>query len=184
MSPDLIEFIVQGVFVGVGAIAFIVTFIRTGNIKKSLGEFMKYFNFDKNTKQSTSYSQKFSEYKDSYILNPSTNELEKLDTPKNIQAEIDSYLDCALERALEKFLPSDVVDDKNIADYTQRVDDLSVIGEAIDIAEDYRVKYNLPDSYTPAQIYDFISKQASDIKSKLSDSGKEKISEVKSDVEA
>lgn len=164
----------------VGLLCFVVTFVRTGSIRKSIDNFkevyVKYDTVDSKVKKPT--SQSFSDYKDDYILNPATNELEKTEIPKNIQAYIDSFVECALDRALQRFLPDNVVEDKvSYADYTQKIDDLSIIGQSMELAESYRDKYNLPDNYSFAQIYEFVDKQASEIKSKIASYNK--IEEVK-----
>ena len=107
----------------------------------------------------SAYKQKFSEYVDDYVYNPDTKHLEPL-PPKNIQAEIQSYIDCALERALERFLPHDVEKRDDVVDYGEAVEDLASLGNAMAIVEDYREKLNLPDNYSMAQIYGAVSERA------------------------
>lgn len=120
-------------------------------------------------------SQEFSEYAKDYVLNPATNQLEELETLKNIQAKIDSYVDCALERALEKFLPKIVEESDDVVDsYSDSVQDLASLGEAMETAEYYRTALNLPDSYGMAQIYEAVDKHAQLLKQKLSESQKKK----------
>lgn len=154
-----------------GLIAFIITYFRTGSIKKSVKSFkeclMKYQTIDDKVEleKSGSYSQKFSPYVDDYVLNSETNCLEKLPNPVNIQEKIQSYLSCALEQALEKFLPNfNVQEDDSVAQYVERTDDLAVIGDAIERAEEYREHYNLPDNMSISEIYSYIDKQAKQIK--------------------
>lgn len=168
----LLEYAFPCILIVASVIAFIITFVRTGSVKKSLDNFKEVICMSKDSKN---YSQTFSDKIPQYILNPATNELERLEVDKNIQKYIDSYIDCALASLQEKFMPTNVaVDDNNYVDYTQRVDDLGSLGEAMEIAENYREKFNLPDNYTIAQIYDFVDNQAKVIKSRLS-------SKVKSD---
>lgn len=148
----------------------LITFIRTGSIKKSINNFlevdkMKYKTFDSNKKED--YSQTFSEKVPDYILNQSTNTLERLPEDKDIQAYIQSFLDSALERALEKYMPVNVQEDDTIMDYSQKVEDLSMLADSMDLAEEYREKYHLPDTYTMSDIYSFVDKQAQDIKKVL-----------------
>ena len=112
--------------------------------------------------------QKFSNTVTDYILDPVTNELEVSPVPKDVQAYIESYIDVALDRALERFLPKNVIaDDNNVADYTQHSQDLSVMGEAFDLAEEYRAIYNLGDKMSVSEIYDYVSKEADKMKENL-----------------
>lgn len=181
-----IDFIVQ---IGLGItsiIVFVITFVRTGSLKKSFGrveqfleEDMKYKTVE--SKVGEDYNQKFTDYVDDYILNPQTNELEKLKVPKNIQKYIDSYIDSALNCALEKFLPVEKVEDNVVADYTEKVDDLASIGEAMEVAEQYREKYHLDDKMSIGDIYKFISKQADDIKTKLGNLNKKEVKKNESE---
>ena len=153
-------------------VGFCVTMIRTGSIKKSLKAMEELNNMP--YKKTCSYSQGFSEYEKDYVLNPATNELEELEIPKNVQKYIDSYVDTCLEKALEKFLPDKVSESDSVIDYTQVCDDLSQIGNAMDIAEDYREKFGLPDTYSTADIYAFVQKQSDSLKSQLSQMNKDK----------
>lgn len=125
-------------------------------------------------KTNNPYRQSFTPYEPQYVLNPVTNNLEAVPGPgRNVQEKIQSYVACALESALERFLPKDVQDDDTVvADYTQRMDDLGLIGEAMEVAEDYRERYNLPDNYSARQIYEFVQKQANDLKGQLTDTVK------------
>lgn len=133
---------------------------------------MKYKTFDDSRKIK---GQPFTPYRDAYVLNTATNELDKLPVPKNVQEYVQSFVECALERAFERFLPRvERDDDSVIADYTQRVEDLAALGEAMDIAEDYRERFNLPDSMSIADIYSRVDKEAHKLKERLSELGKKK----------
>lgn len=153
--------------------AFVVVYFRTGNIKKSINTMLevlnvKYKTFELSKEGKPSKSQSFSEYVDDYLLNPSTNELEMLTVQKNIQALIQSHVDCALQRALEKFIPSNCQDDNLVADYTQSVDDLSRLAEGMEAVEFYRDKLGLPDTYSVSQVYECVDKYAKSLKEKIS----------------
>lgn len=152
----------------VGFIFFCVQIFKTGNIKKSIIEFEEFLGMSKKIKHnSQDYTQQFSDTVPDYILDPVSNELERSPIDKNIQQYIQSYIDVALDRALEKFLPDKVVEDDLVADYTEKHDDLCVLADSINLAEDYRERYKLPDSYSVVDIYNFIDKEASSLKSKL-----------------
>lgn len=171
----------------VGLLLFLITFLRTGSIKKSIKSLKDSVIFDYSLRASNlkgdktmikyrteaddvkSPSQEFSETVTDYILDPVTNELSESDVPKDIQAYIDSHIDIALDRALQRFLPHDVIeDDDHYADYTQKSQDLAELGAAMDLAEDYREQFNLPDNYTFEQIMQFVGTKADELKTKLS----------------
>lgn len=160
------------VFVVLQIIVGVVVFVKTGSIYKSISKMLevnklKYKTID-DVQQRKPVGQTFSEYVDDYILNSETNELEKLKNPRNLQAEIQSHIDCALERAFEKFLPKvESVDDSIVADYTQRTEDLAVLGQAIDTAEYYRDKYELGDDVSVADIYKYVDTQAKALKDSI-----------------
>lgn len=112
--------------------------------------------------------QVFSNTVTDYILDPVTNELQESPVPKDIQAQIESYIDVALERALEKFLPKVVAEDNDhVADYVQHTQDLAVMSEAYDLAEEYRERYNLDPNMSTADIYKFVGEQADKMKNDL-----------------
>lgn len=176
---DNLELVTSCVCVLLGVIAFVVTFIRTGNIKKSIRDFKEVKDMAKDERK---YAQTFSETKKDYILNPATNELEELPLPKNIQDKIQSYIDTCLDSALEKFLPK-VEEVDEYADYTQRIDDLAALGEYMELAEDYRERLGLGDKASVADIYAAVDKSAKELKARLQakpDDKKEVFDEQKS----
>lgn len=169
------------VILALSVVGFIVTIIRTGNVKKSIDSFKEVEELKK-TVESRTYRQSFTPDEKDYILNPATNELEEKPIPKNVQDYINSHIETCLERVLERFLPQQHSEEDNtIADYTQRVDDLASIGEAMELAEEYRDKFGLPDNYTMSQIYEAVDKSAKSLKDKLSEANKPK-PEVKPEV--
>lgn len=127
---------------------------------------MKYETVD--SKRKCPYvGQTFTDYVKDYILNPGTNELEELPKLKNVQAYIQSFLCTCLEASLEKFLPKIENAEDVTADYTQRLNDLAVLGDYMELAEEYREKLNLPDTASVAEIYAAVDKSAQDLKCKL-----------------
>lgn len=156
-----------------GLLLFLITFFRTGSIKKSIKNLKEFetmitYKTAKDREELPVKAQEFSNTVPDYILDPVTNELERSPVDKDVQAYIDSYVDVALERALQRFLPQDVIEDNDhIADYTQKSQDLAELGSAFDLAEDYREKYNLPDNYTFEQIMSFVSDKATALKTEL-----------------
>lgn len=164
------QFVLTAMFDICAFVCFIITFVRTGNIKKSISNLkevseLKYKTIDSDRK---GYVQSFTPEVKDYILNPASGELEELPKPKNIDDYIQSHIETCLERCLERFLPKNVTEDDLTADYTDRVDDLASLGEAIEIAEGYREQFGLPDSASIADIYAAVDKSAKELKSKLS----------------
>ena len=118
-------------------------------------------------------SQTFSETKPSYMLNEQTGELEQLPTDENIQEKIQSYITTALSSVLDKYLPlmNPVVEEDEIADYSAMRTDLSEIGAALDLAEDYRARLGLSDTLTAQQIFDEVQKRADALGIKIKEKG-------------
>ena len=173
------DLVYQVIVFGLAVAAFVVSLVRGHSIKKAVENFKEVDNLKYKTaaaarKSSAQHSQTFSEYAKDYVLNPGTNELEELEVPKNIQAKIDSYLNTSLEAALERFMPKVVAEDNTPVDYTAAAEDLAVVGDAMDRAEEYREKFNLPDTMSYKEIYDFIGTQAAELKKKLGEMNKSK----------
>lgn len=168
------------IVLALGLFSFVFSFVRTHNLKSSISNFkevseLKYDTVEKKLKNKDSYSQEFSEFVPDYILNPSTNELERLAVDKNIQKQIQSFIDVALNNALERLLPQvPEVKSDTVNNYSEKVQDLASFADVIDLAESYRDKYNLPDSYTISDIYSFVDKEAKLLKEKISSFNKPK----------
>lgn len=158
----------------------IMVFVRTRSVTtaiqvmKEVENLMKYKTLEENEK-TRSRGTSFSPYRDCYVLNPSTNELEKLPTQENIQDKINSFLDCALERALERFMPKNVIEKDDVAEqYSQRQVDLADLANAMEIAEEYRDKFGLSDKMSMGEIYGFVDGQAKALKQRLDEFSKKK----------
>lgn len=147
----------------------VINFFRTGRLSNGAKKFI----IDEvNTlkKDTSGYTQTFSEEVPDYVLNPVTNELEESPIPKNVQKYIDSYIDTALDRVIERFLPENVVEaegEDNVADYTQMYEDLAYAGEVFDIAEDYRDKFNLPDTMSVQDVFNYVEKMSEEMAERL-----------------
>lgn len=161
----------------VSVVCFFVTFLRTGSVKKSLCEVRELIKFKTSLTEQAPKAQEFtSEVKD-YVLNPVTNELEELEIPKNVQEYIQSFVNVALDRALERFMPKDVQESDVVCDYAQASTDLSVLAESLEVAEAYREKLGLPDTYSIAQIYEAVDVEAKRLKGEI-----DKIHKKESDI--
>lgn len=166
-----IEMIIGIITTIIGVIAFIVTFIRTGSIQKSVGEFMKYrtpdYRSDKSVNETVD-AQSFDNTKQDWKLDKHTNVLEKLETKTDLAAFIQSSIDSALDRVLMRLQPAvDDMPDTLETDYENTVDDLDDLAVAIDLANEYREKFNLPLETSVDDVFKYVQKQATEIKSKI-----------------
>ncbi len=164
---DLVKDIV--IFI-LAVIAFIVTLFTRKNVSSAVKDFkeveeLKYRTVNKYKSADT--VQEFTPYVKDYVLNSQTNVLQELPVPKNVQDYIQSFVDCALERFKDKYLPQNVQESDLVADYASSVSDLSSLADAMETAEYYREKFSLPDNYSMADIYQFVDKQANSLKAKL-----------------
>lgn len=147
-----------------GIVLFFVNYLRTGKIDKELTEFinkeLEIMKFKTANDAREPVSQKFSETIPDYTLNTRTNELERLPVDKDIQAYIDSYIDCALDKILDRFLPITPPTDAQYVELEQMQTDLAQAGELFDLAEDYREKFNLDDSLSVSQIFEYVQQES------------------------
>lgn len=147
----------------------VVNFFRTGRLSNGAKKFIT-DEVNALKKDTSVYTQTFSEEVPDYVLNPVTNELEESPIPKNVQKYIDSYIDTALDRVIERFLPENVVEaegDDNVADYTMMYEDLAYAGEVFDIAEDYRDKFNLPPTMSVQDVFNYVEKMSEEMAERL-----------------
>lgn len=173
VTEDVIAFVC---FI-IATIFSIVNFFRTGRLSKSAKQFIC-SEVNELKKDTSNYSQSFSEEITDYILNPVTNELEVSPVPKNIQKYIDSYIDVALDRVLERFLPEQVIEDKDdVADYTQMQEDLAYMGDVFELAEDYRDKFGLDNNMSVQDIFRYVGTKSNELGEKLKNIGKKEIVE-------
>lgn len=115
------------------------------------------------------FKQSFTEFVDDFQLILRDDKLYKSDTPINRQKLIESSRETALTNALEKFLPEKVTEDnETIVEYNRRNTDLDDLMNAENLANEYREKFNLPDSMSTMQVYDFLTAQQLKLKESLS----------------
>lgn len=172
----------EWIYFGLLFISILFNFFKKGKIKidgKFLEEFnMKYKTFlGTLTKESKEpVSQSFTPYQDQYVLDPATNELVKLEVQRNVQKYIESFADCALECVMDKFLNVQSVDNDNIIEtYNQRRVDLADLGAFMELAEEYREKYEMPLTASVSEIYARIDKESQDLKLQLGEKMKQNL---------
>ena len=109
------------------------------------------------------HRQKFSKYSPEYVYNEDTEELKATGGKIDDQAIIDSYLDTCFEKVLEKFLPELIEKaqpdtDGVYGDSTQIKQDLADFASMLEVAEEYREKYNLSADLDAIQVFNAVQK--------------------------
>lgn len=148
----------------------IVNWLRTGSVKSLLNKFFKGVSLmdirkpDYRAESGTdALSQEFSNLKTEYKLNERTNELVELPDKTDLSQQIQSVNVSTLDMLLEKFGVSNFSDVlKSVeptvkGDYANVSDDLDDIAQAMDIAEEYREKFDLPLEMSIKDIYSHMS---------------------------
>lgn len=148
------------------------------SVKRKNKSMFKYKTLEDAPAASKASVQSISEEVVDYVLNPDTNRLEELEVKKNLQKDIQSYIDCALERALERFHVSSEQPDESreslVEGYSAVNQDLSVLADAMEVAEQYRDEFGLPDTASLSDIYGEVDRQAKLWKNRLSSFNKAK----------
>lgn len=134
------------------------SYFLTENVDEKTGEVVKTEN------PSLKFSQSFNSLVPIYRLNKVTNELEKTDEFVDIQEQINSLKEQALESMLDRFMPK-LVDET--ADYTNVKGDLDMLTESFAVAEEYREKFNLGDNVTIQDIFQYVDNYSKELKKKL-----------------
>lgn len=136
-----------------------------------------------------SYTQDFigCELITDYKLDEVTGELVELPTKRDIQAEIDSFAETALENVFDRFMPvKDLSADEQAVEYRQRItDDLSLLAEASQVAEDYKEELKLDPAMSISEVYKQVFLKSEDLaKSIKQKQEKQEKKEVKTDEKA
>lgn len=126
--------------------------------KFRLPDYQEAKNFDKSVLR-----QKFSKFSPEYVFNEDTEELKATGGKIDDQAIIDSYLDTCFEKVLEKFLPELIEkaqpdSDGVYGDSTQIKQDLADFASMLEVAEEYREKYNLSADLDAIQVFNAVQK--------------------------
>ena len=123
-----------------------------------------------------------------YKLNKHTDELEEQPDKLDVQKLINSNKECALDKMLDKLMPYDETGADNLQGrIDDTYDDLDVLSEAMDTAEDYRDKLGLTPETSLMDVYRAVDKYRLELReelNKLSQQQQQPQSEVKKDVEA
>lgn len=108
------------------------------------------------------YKQKFSYVVPEFAFNSKKNSLEKVGEI-DLQEQLNSYKDICLNAILRRFLEP-TLEIKNTFDPRRTNIDLAELGEAIEVANNYREKYNLNDSIydNPVKVFEYINSLSKD----------------------
>ncbi|UPW41557.1 hypothetical protein [Peromfec virus RodF8_56] len=163
-----IENIIYIVSVCLAVINMIITFIRTGTINKEINNMVYRSPAYKDSiseEEKKTLSQEFSHLKTEYALNERTGELEEKEEKLDLQKLINSSVETALDRMLNRFMP-EVVEDKDEL-YQSYSDDLMDYASMLERAEDYREEFGLPAGMSVSDIFARVGKEADTLKSQL-----------------
>lgn len=141
--------------------------VKTHGLKNVIKEVLD-MNYKFKTLQSVepTKGQTFSSTKPVYRLNKATGELENTGETVDLQAVIDSCIDTALSRALDRLMPK-VEEAQDVVQLDVMREDLDLAMETCNRAEEYREKYNLPDDYSVNDIFAHVAKEADILKAKI-----------------
>lgn len=117
-------------------------------------------------------SQSFSPFEDEYTFDSKKGILVKVGVI-DLQERVNSFSDCALDKILEKFtsfedLPNVQIDNESVCDVSSSFD-LSTLGSFYENVDNYKEKFNLPISFTPEQVFEFLEKTSRDLNKIISD---------------
>lgn len=107
-------------------------------------------------------AQSFDTMKPVYRLNKQTNELELTDEVIDMQELLNSAKDYCLSACLERFLPTQTVDE-TVAQRDAYYDDLDIMTQYYDIADEYREKLGLDDAVSAEKVYEAMVNKASEL---------------------
>lgn len=141
--------------------------VKTGGLKNLLKECVE-MNYKFKTQKDVwqSKGQSFETTKPVYRLNKATGELELTDETVDLQEVINSCLDSALDRVLDRLMPK-VQEVEDVAELDTMREDLDFAMQTCDLAEEYREKYNLPETYSVQDIFNEVAKKAEILKAKV-----------------
>lgn len=169
---------------GFFAVLSLLLFAKTKNIKYLMEVYDKMSKYRTEHTLQDSELQTFSEEIPVYKLNKSTGVLEETKERINQQELINSNLETALTKALERLMPTTTIDNE-VKELNSMQDDLDALILLSNKAEEYKTKLNLDKSLSIAQVFDAVKTKANDLQVKLveeSQKQKEVVKEVVKEV--
>lgn len=146
------------------AVFAVLLYRKTGNIKylEEVFQDMKYRKENYQDKEPVK-GQTYSKYVDVYRLNKATGLLEKEDTPIDIDELIKSSMNNILDVILDKFLPNNTPIVDEVAQRDVLRDDLDILQEGFEIAQEMRERYKLSDDMSVQDIFAYVNKKYDEV---------------------
>lgn len=158
----------------VSVITSFFLYFRTKDVKylKEIPEMIKYRTM-KDVVDSVPKGQTFEQFKPVYRLNKATGELELTDEVIDIRELVNSCKDVCLQACLERFIPTEEQDDDTEL-YSDMLDDLDIMAQVAERAEEYREAFGL-DGSSIEEVFSYVGQHAEELKKKLDAAGKKTI---------
>lgn len=119
-------------------------------------------------------SQKFSRFVKEYHYDDKSKLLSEVGE-RDVVAEINSHVDECFASMLERLMPVQVDNQLPVDEQLQVMkDDLDILSDAFDLAEEYREKYNMPLDMTYLDIFKKVSAMSQDLTKKIKEVQDEK----------
>lgn len=120
-----------------------------------------------------------------YRYNEQTKEIEPTGEVIDLTEQIQSAYTTSIDMALERMLPSIEMDSSNVALHKLRSKqaELDELTQLINVAEDYRDKYNLSSDLSIQDIYKFVESESEKMKQYIDKAKTSVLKEVKKDEE-
>lgn len=152
------------------------------NNRSLKGVFLKYLTESSSKLLEKSSGQTFDKLKPVYRLNKVTGELVKTDEVIDIDEVVQSCKEQTLDYILEKFMPENINDmpisEQIVSSYD---DDLDTLRDLGNIADEYRERFNLSESMSISDIYNYINNKRMEAMEALK--AQNKIKEINNETE-
>lgn len=154
-----------------GCIVFLIMLLKNGDTKTLKEIFNMVYRTEKNFDSSKVAGQKFSNLKPVYRLNKATNILELTDEVIDVTEIANSCKDMCMQSVLERFFPTDTIQDVEQKAVDLMQEDLDSMQETIFIANTYREKFGLSDDLSISQVFDFVKSKSEQLKEDIKKKG-------------
>lgn len=147
----------------------ILLFFKTKNIGYLTEVIRKMNNDQKNVTVAQTKGQNFSNLKQVYRLNKVSNVLEPTDDYVDIQELVNSSLETALDRVLDRLMPQATTEDIILDNIDIMEDKLDSMASLINKANEYRQNNGLSDELSIEQVYQKMQEDSQKLQKQLSD---------------
>lgn len=196
-SHDIFSFAIEVFGILVSAFCAVFVYSKTRNLdmsfktyKECMGMITKTPTYQQEKDfDVTKYQQDFSKshLKPEYHYNNSTGELTATGGYIDIQKQIDSHAETALDRVMANYMPVETAETIAVANHTRVTDDLDELAKIIDTANKYKEMYNLDPATSVNDVFKVVKEKSLELKAVLENytatTGKEVKTDEKKDVE-